>query len=727
MLRFARPVYLKSLASSTKKGISRSAGMTRAIPIHALLYREDLFHTNPLTSNSDSGDVAGEKWIALGGRHLRLPDRTAYLHYNDQNPRYSDPSDQLWHPDWYCASKEYLAYVPDSVSYELNSDPDKPALSWPHEPYSGLALLTPEECERFSDGLEATIESDIEKAREIMDRLEDRGGLPWDLVSVPDVFIGLKDPTEPAELAAQLVQLRLDFLAILGAISYSLAHVDNATREILTQTRSCDFKRWLILDAPKLGVLVDPLDVNLLEKIPFVDLLRSGCPIYYPADAQYRPVLTEAQASAASYVNESNFTAVFACTCNAPEYLKRPAFPGVTIPPNNETQEVTASLERTSLHDEEPPPTLATKGHGTATPTSTRITAMAYAPRQDCDLFGRLSDAYPDSVEGWLFRLQRLQESAERTLSSCFSLTRPVLASHPRAESIRWDAAMLEEGCLALDAVTEVKLRTWSLLHRNCLVRDLLHEALARGMALHIVYSPRAMGIRNRLEPDERVLARRFDLGLTEAGHNLPALMDARAAFDLYRARVTALLARPHAVAFLAKGGILARVAKHFAGPNLVARFAHGPSAWARVIPCSELGGIEYVQDYVEPLEIDLLLGRTDDTETSTRSWFPSQQLLDYAGVYFGEWTQENELWFSDRFRAIDEGTVRGRPLTNRQWTSWLRHHFRRRLTLSPRAFDIPPPDAVEALRADFDGNLGSWTGIRLHDTETDCDYRAPL
>ncbi len=107
--------------------------------------------------------------------------------------------------------------------------------------------------------------------------------------------------------------------------------------------------------------------------------------------------------------------------------------------------------------------------------------------------------------------------------------------------------------------------------------------------------------------------------------------------------------------------------------------------------------------------ELDALLGKSDgDADGVEVFWWPSWDLSQTLGGYFGEWTASCETWFTGRWELMVEG--KAWPLTRRQWTLHVQG------LEDTVAKSRPDRDAEDALRS-LTGKSGrAWTGRCVYD-----------
>ncbi|KAF8871067.1 hypothetical protein BD779DRAFT_1430629, partial [Infundibulicybe gibba] len=69
--------------------------------------------------------------------------------------------------------------------------------------------------------------------------------------------------------------------------------------------------------------------------------------------------------------------------------------------------------------------------------------------------------------------------------------------------------------------------------------------------------------------------------------------------------------------------------------------------------------GMQLVGDALDETELELICGvyRIEtDHEVHTDSWWPQQKTWRTSGVYHGQWTTDNEVWFQAQLEKIRRG-----------------------------------------------------------------------
>ncbi|KAI0812775.1 hypothetical protein BC629DRAFT_1436759 [Irpex lacteus] len=609
------------------------------IPTKDLLFEVRLFKTHYLLANYDRGKIEDETWVCIGGDYIRLPDHYgATLLDNDGLAAGRDPSEEFRHPRLYAPSTEWVSYIPDAISWYLDHPDDD--ILWPFQYFTeGSALLeTDDGTVKIPGRLISEIARDVKEAREVG---IDRAGC------------GNAKETKRA-----------------GAISWGLGHVDEWTKGLLTRTRGVSLRRWLILDAPKLGFVLDPRDSEL-DSYPLLDARQGGCPIYYPWSYRWRPEQSNAELEALAGVDVRNFAMVIEKNWASPSPLLSsvrtgpPLFPGTIL--------------ASRISSEEP-----------EDPAEETLDREAYERRE--------------------MRLRDLQEKAEKALGQEFTHHRPVyiIWSYADERNLPRDATII------LSPVNEVRMRLWGLWMRTSSPAQIVFEAIARGMAVQLVYrldtdtAEKAMRDHEPYTPPlpPRVLAGSFS-GYWET-------------WDEFVTLAKFILSLPDAGAYLMLGGITARIAVWLGPPDLISRFAKGPSTYASLQTTELDPERNYLADSADPERVRALCGVVEDPVDGTiRTWFPTQENIEYCGFWRGEWTDAHELWFLTRIGNIYDRSDSARPMTSHQWSGQLK---RRKV----RWFDKHEPEAEELEKLVVEFALetgGSWRGASLKDMESRFGY----
>ncbi|KAJ6485490.1 hypothetical protein DFH09DRAFT_949015 [Mycena vulgaris] len=146
-----------------------------------------------------------------------------------------------------------------------------------------------------------------------------------------------------------------------------------------------------------------------------------------------------------------------------------------------------------------------------------------------------------------------------------------------------------------------------------------------------------------------------------------------------YLAKIRDLLTRPHAIAFIARGGLLSFIAQVY-DEELVFRFLRGPSLQVTEYQKGDSflhhdGDREMflTTDAVSPSEVSLLIGHvaTGDPSIETSLW-PHPSLMEKESLHVhGAWTPGCYSILTNLRDEIADGNYRWR--TRKQWVSYFR------------------------------------------------------
>jgi hypothetical protein len=213
-----------------------------------------------------------------------------------------------------------------------------------------------------------------------------------------------------------------------------------------------------------------------------------------------------------------------------------------------------------------------------------------------------------------------------------------------------------------LPANTELRLRYWHMLDPSASIDDLLRRCLMKGLPYRIFLPT---------EPSSPTysLFRDHALSVDTAGlleHGETKIITASLA-QRYFGRVHELLRQPDAHKFMECGGLLSRIARHYA-PGLLVRAFDGPPLDRRG---TELNADStHYANRIGQAEIQTLMGLT----TNSSSLWPHPVLYENSDKYNGEWTAANEIWFLKHANRI-QGCMNGTLRSGRDWQKAIRGH----------------------------------------------------
>jgi hypothetical protein len=223
-------------------------------------------------------------------------------------------------------------------------------------------------------------------------------------------------------------------------------------------------------------------------------------------------------------------------------------------------------------------------------------------------------------------------------------------------------AHIREYGRLKVPANTELRLRYWHLLDTTASVDNLLGRCLMKGLPYRVC-TPSVPSLPTHSFFRGHALVVDTANLLKQGQTKSVAATTVQSYFD----NVQKLLRQPDAHKFLECGGLISRIARHYA-PGLLALAFNGPPLdWQDTE--LDAGGTHRALR-VRQAEIQTLLGLT----TNSSSLWPSPDLYENSDKYNGEWTQANEAWFSKHAANI-QGCMQGCLRSGRDWQRAVRGH----------------------------------------------------
>lgn len=210
---------------------------------------------------------------------------------------------------------------------------------------------------------------------------------------------------------------------------------------------------------------------------------------------------------------------------------------------------------------------------------------------------------------------------------------------------------------------TELRVQAWMLMNPSWTPADWLPRCLEKGLPFRVLVHDDVM---TRYRPDGLVAFQTRPAWLSQRKAPLDdrsgeaALLCCR-----YLAAVTNVLQCPHTRRYLAEGGILWRLAIQYGQWDLYSSAFTGPSSTATVYGRASMGA--WRDDLLEDHETAMLLGVTFHS-----GFFWPQPTVINEGVYAtGEWTEENETWFTNRATQIAQGIARPKGMQGWQSQFW--------------------------------------------------------
>ncbi|KAJ7873403.1 hypothetical protein B0H13DRAFT_2349100 [Mycena leptocephala] len=291
-------------------------------------------------------------------------------------------------------------------------------------------------------------------------------------------------------------------------------------------------------------------------------------------------------------------------------------------------------------------------------------------------------DDAPGPLESFQARFQSREEAVQaiREWSSCMTeFQAPIVWN----TDVWWNRTWLEKAILICeDSRTPIRMKVWAACCELGDLCDVLNMALCYGaaFALYVKLSDvRKVGMPVHVSSLLRsTVESLYDVGFTEIFLQFGS--GGAACYGRYLSQILALLSRPHAVAFIAAGGILSFIAQNY-DKELVYRFLEGPSVqvteYAKGKTCWINNGEEdevWSTDQVSEGEISVLLGHvvTGNPATDTFLW-PHPSWLEKESDHFnGAWTEGAYKFLQNLKRRIfiEKDYV---WRTRKEWTRYIR------------------------------------------------------
>ncbi|PPQ97536.1 hypothetical protein CVT26_002412 [Gymnopilus dilepis] len=264
-------------------------------------------------------------------------------------------------------------------------------------------------------------------------------------------------------------------------------------------------------------------------------------------------------------------------------------------------------------------------------------------------------------------------------------LTYPYSILH-LTEQGAWNFLLMDVGVLILpDEKAEVRLRYFG----NC-VQDFRHVSnlLRLGIERRLHFSIGVPG--NRLDwfaPRDLSPGTRTKLAALYSSSTIetPLKYESSTKFIAgYRARVTEVLSRPHARAFIGLGGAASWLAQYWGGKDLIVDFMQGPSVQTTIFrrgdndlahPAS--AGLYW--DSVSAQEIDILFGHIPHADSNHERWlYPPEFVLEKdCDHYTGEWNETMDKIFEYLTKKISATSPKIEPKSRGKWKEWLQTYNR--------------------------------------------------
>ncbi|KAJ2911651.1 hypothetical protein MD484_g8763, partial [Candolleomyces efflorescens] len=193
--------------------------------------------------------------------------------------------------------------------------------------------------------------------------------------------------------------------------------------------------------------------------------------------------------------------------------------------------------------------------------------------------------------------------------------------------------------------------------------------ALGRYLIQHGIPFSTAQALSLTKLPAPRPIVRQLEQILSESGFDSDM-------YTAYKRRCDGFLSSQRGALALKCGGILWRLAIEQVDRSRVknALFAPSHSARSHGTWCGEWEGVDFVDDCLEGIELDILLGafrlRKGKEEIAVFVW-PTEYAWAASGLNIGEWSSEAEVWYQKRLSDIQSGTAK--LFTSNQWAGHMR------------------------------------------------------
>lgn len=258
--------------------------------------------------------------------------------------------------------------------------------------------------------------------------------------------------------------------------------------------------------------------------------------------------------------------------------------------------------------------------------------------------------------------------------------------ARPVSTTVQWRPGLMDKGVLMVpNPRSEVRMRYFAnnvtIGIRS--VATLLSLAIEHGYAFNIAIKEEDLSSfrsRKLSELEHRRLSLMYDIGYIEPAltYTTPTTF-----YATYVGKVTELLSRPHAGAFIGYGGATSWLARKWGGDEVLGKFTKGPSVQTTVFRKGQSlhndSDIDptLLWDSVSAADIDLLFGYVPHPggDRSQDRWlYPPDHIIEQnCGKWRGDWNYIMEIMFTFitgqfRVRAWE-------PLSRGSWRLWLRSY----------------------------------------------------
>lgn len=218
-----------------------------------------------------------------------------------------------------------------------------------------------------------------------------------------------------------------------------------------------------------------------------------------------------------------------------------------------------------------------------------------------------------------------------------------------------WNPSLLEHGELRLFSDSaEVFLRfALAAVGQQWTTSRLLSFALKKHMEFKIVVpiARIALFAPNPISARHKMLGEYYNMDAQ--GTLTPYHKASRDVAKQYKARVLDILHRPHARAIWFNGGLIARIATHFAGDETMEQARQGFSIQSTVFGHGKVlfeNSAQFTDDKLPEFENDVLMGVLQGNH---RTLWPSEALFRQVMHWEGWWTPKMEDFFADIIQGI--------------------------------------------------------------------------
>lgn len=227
---------------------------------------------------------------------------------------------------------------------------------------------------------------------------------------------------------------------------------------------------------------------------------------------------------------------------------------------------------------------------------------------------------------------------------------------------VNWNPSLLTHANLIVDSVAETRIRYQALVNPQWTLQDVLEDALQRGIPFELGLNHKDLVslAPNSLPPREPFYATGFQDQPLQWTNPLSF-------YTAWQEAASRIFSRPHARAYLFKGGLLWRLARLLGPPTLMQSAAQGFSVaatcYGRHQPVRSDSPI-LVEESSSHYEVSLILGMTTIGGCSKWLW-PPDDVFKTLHCWTGEWNEECEGWFQTKLKGVKAGA---QPRTRFQW-----------------------------------------------------------